>query len=75
LWELFCLTELKLPNRIVSQDLKPEFEKASASLKSRFPFLAALAELNQTRQDLERNVSFRLSLFWLFARILKYRTA
>lgn len=75
LWELFCLNELKMPQRIVSQDLKPEFEKASASMKSRFPFLAALSELNQTRQDLERNVGFRLSLFWLFARILKYRAA
>jgi DNA polymerase-3 subunit delta' len=75
LWELFCLNELKMPQRIVSQDLKPEFEKASATVKSRFPFLFALTELNRTRQDLERNVGFRLSLFWLFARILKYRTA
>ena len=71
LWELFCLSELKQPERVVSLDLKPEFEKAASAQKICFPYLAALQEIGKTRLDLERNVNFRLSLFWLFARILR----
>ena len=71
LWELFCLSELKQPERVVSADLKSEFEKAASAQTFSFPYLAALQEVGKTRVDLERNVNFRLALFWLFARILK----
>lgn len=71
LWELFCLSDLKTPERVGSSDLKPEFEKAAAARKDSFPYLAALQEVGKTRLDLERNVGFRLALFWLFARILR----
>jgi len=71
LWELFCLSELKQPERVVSSDLKLEFEKAASAQKISFPYLTALQEVGKTRVDLERNVNFRLALFWLFARILK----
>jgi hypothetical protein len=73
LWELFCLQELRLPRQVVSLDLKPEFEKALRQ-KAAFPLLAALRELGQTRQDLERNVSFRLALFYLFIRMMEPET-
>jgi len=71
LWEFFCLSELKQPERVVSLDLKPEFEKAASAQKFSFPYLVALQEVGKTRADLERNVNFRLALFWLFARILR----
>lgn len=71
LWELFCLAELKQPERVVSSDLMSEFEKLAAAQKFSFPHLAALQEVGKTRVDLERNVNFRLALFWLFARILR----
>lgn len=73
LWELFCLSELKQPERVASSDLKAEFEKLAAAQKISFPYLAALQEVGKTRLDLERNVNFRLALFWLFARILRSR--
>lgn len=72
-WELFCLFELKRPGRVNSLDLQPEFEKAASARP--FPFLFALQAIGKTRQDLERNVSFRLALFWLFVRILKAKTS
>ncbi|MCI0406118.1 MAG: hypothetical protein L0209_08620 [candidate division Zixibacteria bacterium] len=71
LWEFFCFAELKQPERVASSDLKLEFEKAASAQKISFPYLAALREVGKTRADLERNVNFRLALFWLFARILK----
>jgi hypothetical protein len=71
LWELFCFTELKQPERAGSSDLRPEFEKIAAAQKGSFPYLTALQEVGKTRTDLERNVNFRLALFWLFARILR----
>ncbi|MCI0331326.1 MAG: AAA family ATPase [candidate division Zixibacteria bacterium] len=71
LWEFFCLSELKQPERVASADLRPEFEKAALASKTSFPYLAALHEVGKTRVDLERNVNFRLALFWLFARILR----
>ncbi|MGH8004475.1 MAG: hypothetical protein ACRECJ_07110, partial [Limisphaerales bacterium] len=64
-------TGLKQPERVASADLKSEFEKAALAQKTSFPYLAALQEIGKTRVDLERNVNFRLALFWLFARILK----
>ncbi len=73
LWELFCLSELKQPERAVSADLRPEFEKLALAQKLSFPYLVALQEVGKTRLDLERNVNFRLALFWLFARILRAR--
>ncbi|HLG93570.1 MAG TPA: ATP-binding protein [candidate division Zixibacteria bacterium] len=73
LWELFCFSELKQPERIVSADLKSEFEKTASTRKVSFPSLSALQEVGKTRADLERNVNFRLALFWLFARILRPR--
>ncbi len=75
LWELFCLAELEQPERVASADLKAEFEKAASAQKFSFPYLAALQEVGKTRVDLERNVNFRLALFWLFARILRSRQA
>jgi len=71
IWEFFCFSQLKEPQRVTSEDLKTGFEKLSRSSQLPFPFLSALEEINKTRQDLERNVSFRLALFWLFIRILK----
>ena len=71
LWELFCFSELKQPDRVGSLDLRPEFEKITAAQKGSFPYLTALQEVGKTRVDLERNVNFRLALFWLFARILR----
>lgn len=71
LWELFCFAELKQPERVGSSDLKPEFEKIAVTQKTPFPYLTALQEVGKTRVDLERNVNFRLALFWLFARILR----
>ncbi len=71
LWEFFCLVELKQPERVASADLKSEFEKTASDQNVPFPYLAALQEIGRTRADLERNVNFRLALFWLFARILR----
>ncbi len=71
LWEFFCFSELKQPERVGSSDLKAEFEKVASAQKISFPYLAALQEVGKTRVDLERNVNFRLALFWLFARILR----
>jgi len=71
LWELFCFAELKQPERVGSSDLRPEFEKITAAQKGSFPYLTALQEVGKTRADLERNVNFRLALFWLFARIMR----
>lgn len=71
LWEFFCLSELKQPERVASADLKSEFEKTASTQKKSFPYLAALQEIGKTRVDLERNVNFRLALFWLFGRILR----
>jgi DNA polymerase-3 subunit delta' len=73
LWEFFCFSELKQPERAVSVDLRPEFEKLASVEKLSFPYLVALQEVGKTRLDLERNVNFRLALFWLFARILRLR--
>jgi hypothetical protein len=74
LWELVCLQELKQPERVASADLRPEVEKTVSAQKISFPYLAALQEIGKTRLDLERNVNFRLALFWLFARILRAKS-
>ncbi|MGH8003632.1 MAG: ATP-binding protein, partial [Limisphaerales bacterium] len=39
LWEFFCLTGLKQPERIASSDLKAEFEKVASTQKNSFPCL------------------------------------